>query len=259
MAGQRTIGDLYPLAVDDGRKRGTNFALASLLMAGVFAALLYALAPQEARAYSYASPQSDPLIAGREAFLSAVNSGDWSAAQTAAAAFKPDLDLLEAGDDAFAGDPGIGAAFSDAIKDKNADAAKAALRRATIDQVDRRLSGAQKNIGTYQTASTLVVTAQAFYSAMAGDLPAETQKTISKEMQAALDAVGKPGVFGYGAKPADPAALKAAYTAIMGALRPPSSSADTGTSTAAPSPTDASAGAASSSDASTTNTSEGAQ
>ncbi|MEM8702846.1 MAG: hypothetical protein AAGF82_13565 [Pseudomonadota bacterium] len=175
-------------------------------------------------AYTYASPQSDPLIAGREAYLTAVNGGDWAAAEKALAAFKPDLDLLEAGDDAFAGDKGISAAFSDAIKNKDADAAKAALTRATIDQIDRRLSGASKNINTYQTASTLVASAQAFYTAMAGDLSAATQKTVSSNLQAALDAVGKPGVFGYGAQKPDPSALDAAHKAIMAALRPPSSS-----------------------------------
>lgn len=177
-----------------------------------------------AHAYSYASPQSDPLIAQREAFLGAVNKGDWAAASEAVKAFEPDLKVLETGDDAFTGDPGISAAFSDAVSKKDPDAAKAALRRATVDQIERRLSGAEKNIATYQTASTLVVTAQAFYTAMAGDLSAATQKAVSAQMQAALDAVGKPGVFGYGSKPADPDAFKAAAAAILIALRPPPAS-----------------------------------
>ncbi|MEM9631886.1 MAG: hypothetical protein AAGA50_11210 [Pseudomonadota bacterium] len=193
-----------------------------LFFAAYLGLVVAAVAP--AHAYTYASPQSDPLIAGREAYLSAVNKGDWTAVEKAAAAFKPDLDLLESGDDAFAGDPGISAAFSDAIKNKDADAAKAALKRATIDQIDRRLSGASKNINTYQTASTLVASAQAFYTAMAGDLSAATQKTISSNLQSALDAVGKPGVFGYGAEKPNPSALDAAHKAIMAALKPPTSS-----------------------------------
>ena len=193
--------------------------LAALLVVGTIAT-----STTGAHAYSYASPQSDPLIAQREAFLDAVNKGDWSAASAAVTSFGPDIKVLEAGDDAFSGDPGIGAAFTDAVKNKDSDAAKAALRRATVDQIERRLSGAESNIGTYQTASTLVVTAQAFYSAMAADLPAATQKSVSAQMQAALDAVGKPGVFGYGAKPADPAAFKAAKAAILSALKPANTS-----------------------------------
>lgn len=190
-----------------------------LRLAAVFITAI-TLSVGSAQAYSYASPQSDPLIKGREAFLSAVNSGNWSAVSTALAAFSSDITLLEKGDDAFSGDAGLGAAFSTAIKNKDADAAKKALQRATIDQIDRRLLGAKKNIATYQTASTLVVTAQAFYTAMAGDLSAATQKTVSAHLQDALDAVGKPGVFGYGSKAADPDAFAAASKAIMDALKP---------------------------------------
>lgn len=197
------------------------------LVAMLFFLATLAIFATSALAYSYASPQSDPLIAQREAFLNALNNGDWKAASAAVTAFEPDLKILEAGDDAFSGDPGITAAFTDAIAKQDAAAAKAALRRATVDQIERRLVGAQNNINNYQTASTLVVSAQAFYSAMAADLPAATQRTISAQMQVALDAVGKPGVFGYGAKPADPAGLKAAKDAILNALRPNDAQATT--------------------------------
>lgn len=188
-----------------------------LIFAAFLSLTLLAAAP--AQAYTYASPQSDPLIAGREAFLAAVNGGDWPAAEQAAATFKPDLDLLEKGEESFNGDPGISEAFTKALAAKNADAAKAALRRATIDQIDRRLSSASQNITTYQTASTLIASALAFFSALEGDLPADTRQTISAELQKALDAVGKPGVFGYGAQDPDPAALAAAHDKILSALR----------------------------------------
>lgn len=181
--------------------------------------LTFAATANQAAAYSYASPASDPLIVGREAYLDAVNKGDWAAVEKAVAGFKSDLDVLEKGDDAYSGDPGITKAFSDAVANKDAAAAKAALHRAYIDQIDRRLSGAEKNIKTFQTAKILVVTAQTFFTTMAGDLPADTRKTVSDAMTKALDAIGKPGVFGYGAKPADPAALKQAHAAIIAALK----------------------------------------
>lgn len=193
----------------------------------------------EGRAYTYASPGSDPLIKGREAFLSAVTTGDWSAVETAYTAFKPDIAQLEAEDVGYAGDPGLGKAFSDAISAKDAEAAKTTLRRAIVDQIDRRLSGAEANVTTYQTCSTLVVTAQAFYQAMAGDLPPDAQKSVSVEMQTALDACGKPGVFGYGSKPADPDALKAAAAAILTSLKgsaPSNGSAPAAGSSSAPAP-----------------------
>lgn len=175
--------------------------------------------PAQAFAYSYASPTSDPLIKQREAFLSAVNKGDWAAAETAYKAFKPELETLAKGDDAYAGDAGVDTAFADAISDKNADAAKASLRRAYVDEIDRRLGGAEKNISNYQTAQNLVVIAQAFFQAMSGDLKPDVQKKAAAGFQNAIDAVGKPGVFGYGAQPADPAALKKAHAEIMAALK----------------------------------------
>ncbi|MEW5422719.1 hypothetical protein [Amorphus sp. 3PC139-8] len=173
----------------------------------------------EGQAYTYASPQSDPLIKGREAYLAAVNKGDWAAVETAYKGFTSDITQLSQKDVGYAGDPDLDKAFTDAIANKDADAAKAALRRATVDQIDRRLSGAQANVKTYQTCSTLVVTAEAFSSAMAGDLSSDDQKTVSGAMQSALDACGKPGVFGYGAKPADPDALKNSTQTIMTMLK----------------------------------------
>lgn len=192
------------------------------IVAGLVVAAVLAGAG-EGRAYTYASPQSDPLIKGREAYLTAVNNGDWAAVETAYKGFSSDMSQLSQKDVGYAGDASLDSAFTDAIANKDANAAKAALRQATVDQIDRRLSGAQANVSTYQTCSTLVVTAQAFYQAMAGDLAAGTQKSVSGDMQTALDACGKPGVFGYGSKPADPAALKTASASILAALKAGSS------------------------------------
>ena len=55
---------------------------------------------------------------------------------------------------------------------------------------------------------------------MADELPAADAKALNDAFQKALDAVGQPGVFGYGQKPADPAAFRAASDAIMAVLRP---------------------------------------
>lgn len=189
-------------------------------------ALAISLMPAAALAYSYASPKSDPLIKGRDAYLSAVAAGNWSSVESAFEAFKPQLEQLETADTSFAGDPDLVSAFTSALSAKDADAAKAALMRAYVDQINRRLSGAEANISTYQTASTLVVAAQTYFSTMQGDLSADDQKTISSEMKSALDAVGKPGVFGYGAQPADAAALKSAKEKIMSALESYAGSSD---------------------------------
>lgn len=171
-------------------------------------------------AYSYASPTSNPLIANRAAFLKAVSQSDWGIVATSYGTMKSEIVLLEKGDGTFEGDAGLEAAFSTAISNKDSDAIKAALHRANVDDILRRLDGAEKNLKTFQTAKALVVAAQAFVTAMAGDLPPSTLKTVNAEMQKALDAVGQPGVFGYGAVPMDATAFATAHKAIVSALRP---------------------------------------
>ncbi len=173
----------------------------------------------EGLAYSYASPQSDPLIIQRKPFLSAVNKGDWSAAQKAYSAFLPDITVLNKGDDAYPGDSGLKAAFDQALADKDATAARTVLRRAYVDQIHRRLLGTEKNIKDFQTAKILMVTARTFYLAMAGDFDGKTHQAINTAMQKALDAIGKPGVFGYGQKAPDPAAFESARKTIMSLLQ----------------------------------------
>ena len=220
------------------------------LLSAVLVIALTAFVPSgPVLAYSYASPQSDPLIKGRQAFLSAVSAGDWDKVQSIYGTFSTDIQQLEAADTSFAGAPKLGAAFTAAVSAKDADAVNGDFTRAYVDQINRRRSGAQAKIGTYTTASTLVVTAQAFFSAMQGDLSAADQKTISAEMQKALDAVGKPGVFGYGAQPADAKALEAAQKSILTVLdtylpADDPAASDGGGASAQPASSDASAPAA---------------
>lgn len=169
--------------------------------------------PGAAHAYSYAAAGAEPLIDNRQALLDAAAKGDWTAAAKALHAMQPDIDYLEKNED-----PGIARDFADAVAAKNADAVRQTLLRAYADEIERRLRGASDNLANYQTAKILVVKAQRFYAAMAGDLKPATSKTVSDELSKALAAIGNPGVFGFGRKPADRAAFDAAHKAIRQAL-----------------------------------------
>jgi hypothetical protein len=164
-------------------------------------------------AYSYAAAGAEPLLDGREALFSAAAAGDWPKAATALTAMKPDLDYLDGHEV-----PGIEKAFDDAVVAKDSKAVEAAFVRAAVGEIERRINGARDNLGDYQTAKVLVVKAQRFYTAVAADLAPEIGTTVSDSLKRALDAIGNPGVFGVGARKADPAAFAAARADIFKAL-----------------------------------------
>lgn len=174
------------------------------------------VATRPALAYSYAAAGAEPLLDGREALFDAVAASDWAAARTARDAMQDDLDYLDENED-----PGIARAFDDALAAKDAEAVRVAFNRAATDEIVRRLAGAGDNLNDYQTAKTLVVKAQRFYTAIAGDLDPDVSRKIGEDFKTALDAVGNPGVFGVGAKKPDPEAFAMAKKAIFEALGHP--------------------------------------
>lgn len=166
-----------------------------------------------AYAYSYAASGQEPLLDGRDALFKAVAAGDWAAAQMAVTGMNADLTYLDGNED-----KGVMQAFTDALAAKDAAQVTAAFTRAATDEMERRLNGAGANLDTYQVAKTLVVTANRFYTAIAGDLPPEASAQVGAAMTVAIDAVGNPGVFGVGAKKPDPQAFGTAKATILKAL-----------------------------------------
>lgn len=177
--------------------------------------LLFAgfLATAPANAYSYAAAGKEPLIENRQPLLSAAVKGDWTAAATAYDAMKADIDYLDKNEDA-----GIGKAFADAMAARDAEAVRKVLMRAYADEIQRRLAGAKDNLKDYQAAKILIVKAQQFYQAMAGDLPPDVGKTVEAGLSSALDAIGNPGIFGVGRKKPDPGAFAKASASVGSAL-----------------------------------------
>jgi hypothetical protein len=104
-----------------------------------------------------------------------------------------------------------------AIKAKDA-AAAALLNRAYKAEIERRLEGASQNLGDYQTAKVLVVKSKRFLDLILPPLM-EDRKAAEQALAKVLDAIGNPGVFGVGAKPADAAAHRG-RKALMAVLAP---------------------------------------
>lgn len=169
--------------------------------------------PSLAQAYSYAAAGKEPLIDGREAILAAVNAHNWDGAAKALTGMKDDVAYLTQHHD-----QGLAAALQRAVDAKDAGAVSAALRRAFTAEIERRLDGARQNINDYQASKVLVVKAKRFFDAIANDLEPARRTAAEDGLNRTLTAIGNPGVFGAGRRPADPAAFDAARLATLSAL-----------------------------------------
>lgn len=170
--------------------------------------------PQPAAAYSYAAAGKEPMLDGREAILSAMQKDDWESVRQSVTGLQSEITYLDENEA-----KGIKAEFDKAVADKNADEMNAALRRAFVAEIERRLNGAKDNLKDYQTAKVLVVKAKLFFDAFSGDLDPANRKAADAGLNQALEAIGNPGIFGAGSKPANPEAFQAAEDSILTALR----------------------------------------
>ncbi len=184
--------------------------LQSLLVALV---LFVLVAPMSAQAYSYAAAGKEPLIDGREALLAAVNKGDWAAATQA---FKSMRDEIEYLDEHHAA--GLLEEMIEQLKAKSARGVGDALLTAFVAEIDRRLSAAAKSLKDYQTAKVLVVKSHRLFQATSGEFSPQQRAEAERGLKAALDAIGNPGVFGVGRKPADPEAYQKAHQSVLKAI-----------------------------------------
>lgn len=164
-----------------------------------------------AAAYSYAAAGKEPLIDAREAALTAIGNSDWAAASAALDGADDEITYLQ--ENHF---PELRAHLNAALDGKDEKAFRAALAESFAAEIERRLDGAKQNLGDFQTSKVLVIKARRFLDAIAGDLRPEQHKAAVAGLDAALAAIGNPGVFGVGAKPADPEAFAKAE-AMVGA------------------------------------------
>ncbi|RSM28481.1 hypothetical protein C5B78_08505 [Aeromonas salmonicida] len=168
---------------------------------------------EQAQAYSYAAAGKEPLIDAREALLGAATDGKDASATLSEIA--DELTYLEDHHKVA-----LQAPLAAAIKGKDAAATAALLNRAYKAEIERRLEGASQNLGDYQTAKVLVVKSKRFLDLILTSLSEGDRKAAEQALAKVLDAIGNPGVFGVGAKPADATAFAEAEKALMAVLAP---------------------------------------
>ena len=94
--------------------------------------------------------------------------------------------------------------------------AKNALSREIVDQMDALLD----QVAADPAIKVLVVKSKRFLDLILPSLSEGDRKAADQELARVLDAIGNPGVFGVGAKPADAAAFTDAEKALMAVLAP---------------------------------------
>lgn len=167
----------------------------------------------QAQAYSYAAAGKEPLIDAREQLLTAASEGQ-DASETLKG-LANELGYLEQHHKVE-----LQAPLAAAIKSKDAAATAALLNRAYKAEIERRLDGAKQNLGDYQTAKVLVVKSKRFLDVILPSLSEGDRQAADQALAKVLDAIGNPGVFGVGAKPADATAFAEAEKALMAVLAP---------------------------------------
>ena len=167
---------------------------------GLLALTLLLSLSGQAQAYSYAAAGKEPLIDAREALLGAATDGKDASATLSEIA--EELTYLEQHHKVELQTP-----LAAAIKAKDAATTAALLNRAYKAEIERRLEGASQNLGDYQTAKVLVVKSKRFLDLILPSLNEGDRNAAEQALAKVLDAIGNPGVFGVGAKPADAAAF----------------------------------------------------
>ncbi|WP_042059782.1 hypothetical protein [Aeromonas allosaccharophila] len=180
---------------------------------GLLALTLLLTLSGQVQAYSYAAAGKEPLIDAREALLGAATDG-----KDASATLSEIADELTYLEEHHKVD--LQAPLAAAIKAKDAAATAVLLNRAYKAEIERRLEGASQNLGDYQTAKVLVVKSKRFLDLILPSLSEGDRKAAEQALAKVLDAIGNPGVFGVGTKPADATAFSDAEKALMTVLAP---------------------------------------
>ncbi|MFC4812887.1 hypothetical protein [Paenibacillus sp. GCM10023250] len=189
-----------------------------LKSAMLLVAIFFALAPAGAWAYSYGDANKEDVAETFKLVVSSLGKSpaDWNAAEAAHKERREEI-VSHFGED-------VAAALDANLKARDAELTIANYKAILIMNLDRRFDNALQSIADYTQAKLLLAKARATYEALApyaeAKLTPEALNGLSADFDAALDAIGNPGLFGVGRKDADAEALKADANKIYGALKP---------------------------------------
>jgi hypothetical protein len=172
--------------------------------------------PQTANAYSYGDPNEEKVAEVYKEMVLKLdeNPPNFSAAKSLFDTVKEEIDMH------MGTEPGE--IIVDSIENKDKEATLENMEKLLVLNVARRLESIEKNFVEYDTSKKLLAKGFATYQALSPKVEAsnsEVDKNIKTNFDAALAALGNPGLFGVGKKPSDIEAFKKSKEDILKALQ----------------------------------------
>ncbi|WP_028609270.1 hypothetical protein [Paenibacillus harenae] len=171
------------------------------------------IAPSQALAYSYGDANTEDIAETFklvEANLAGA-SPDWKAAEEAYKVRRPEI-VSHFGE-------AVGATLDNNFKDKDAKLTVANFKAVLVMNLDRRFAYAIKGFDDYAQTKLLLAKAKATFDTLKPYVSSKTDE-INAAFDAALEALGNPGLFGVGQKAAEPDVFKEKVNFIYGIVKP---------------------------------------
>ncbi|KRE51358.1 hypothetical protein [Paenibacillus sp. Soil724D2] len=184
------------------------------LLAGltfVLAALI--ILPSSALAYSYGDANTEAVAETFKLVQTSVGDGanNWGAAESAYKEIRAEL-VSHFGD-------GIAATLDANFQAKDSKEVIANFKAVLVMNLDRRFTYATKGLDDYAESKLLLAKAKATFDTLELYVGAGSSE-INKAFEAALEALGNPGLFGVGKKDVQPDVFKEKVNFIYGKVKP---------------------------------------
>lgn len=151
-----------------------------------------------ANAYSYAASGAEVSIDAREDITKALNANDFKEVKKVFRANRKHYQYLSNSfiDTLYDG-------LDSAIFNQDKKEVIKFLEISYAAEILRRLDGASQNIKTFNITKVMLAKANKFYKLLSVSLDKKTDKILKKHLRACTAAIGNPGLFGVGSRPAN--------------------------------------------------------
>lgn len=171
------------------------------------------IAPSQAQAYSYGDANTEDIAETFKLVESSLAgaSPNWKAAEEAYKVRRPEI-VSHFGE-------AVGATLDNNFKNKDAKLTVANFKAVLVMNLDRRFTYAIKGFDDYAQTKLLLAKAKATFDTLKPYVSSRTDE-INAAFDAALEALGNPGLFGVGQKAAEPGVFKEKVNFIYGIVKP---------------------------------------
>lgn len=172
--------------------------------------------PLTANAYSYGDPNEEKVAEVYKEMQLKLDEDppNFSAAESLFGTVKEEIDMH------MGSEPGE--VIMKSINDEDKEATIENMEKLLVLNIARRLESIEKNFEEYDNSKKLLAKGFATYQALSPKVEAnnpEIDKQIKADFDAALEALGNPGLFGVGKKPSDIETFKAKKEEILNVLQ----------------------------------------